>query len=406
MTLRSFRHRLATLLAVCVLSFLALPASAQSQFEPVIKVNDSGISAYEIEQRIRLLQVLGAPGNLEEEARERLIDERLQVQEALRTGQTFTPEAIEDGVAEFAGRANTDPDTFLAVLARGGVAAESFVDFVEAGVLWRNYVQRVIAPAIARQVEDDEIDDAIARIGTTGSVRVLLSEIIMPARNAQERAQAEARAARLKSVNGIQAFAAAARQYSASSSRGRGGRLDWLPLENLPPPVRVQILKLSPGGVTDPLRLPNAVAVFQVRGLEETPAAANDIAEVDYARFIVPGGPAEAARVADRIDTCDDLYGEARRLPEEYLARRTVAPSQVPGDIARELERLDPGEVSTRLRQGEAGVLVMLCSRNAVAADEVDRNAIRSQVVNQRVSALAQARLDELRVEAEILYLE
>lgn len=405
-TPRFLRHPVAMLLAACALCATVPAAVAQSPFEPAIRVNDKLISGYEIDQRLLLLKTLGAPGDLEEEARDRLIDERLQVQEAERQGLTVTAEEIEAGVAEFAGRANTDPDTFLAVLSQAGVATDSFVDFVEAGVLWRKYVQGTIAPNIARATDDRAVDEALARIGRTGSVRVLLSEIILPARSPQERAEAEARAAQLTRINGTQAFSAAARQVSASASRGRGGRLDWIPLENLPPPVRAQLLRLPVGGVTDPLRIPNAVAVFQLRALEELPAAQAEIAQVDYARFIVPGGPAEAQRVANRIDTCDDLYGEAQGLPEEYLARQTVAPSQIPASIARELDRLDPGETSIRLQQGEAGVLVMLCSRTSAAAAELDRGAVRGQLVNERVSAAAEARLDELRSEAEIVFLE
>ncbi len=401
----SFLLSIMALLVTGALAMSAAPATAQGQFEPVIRVNDKAITPYEIEQRILMLRALGAPGNLDEEARDRLIDERLQVQAANALGISVTPEGLEEGVAEFAGRTNTTPENFLATLAARGVAAESFVDFVEAGLLWREVVR--VRFRSRAQISEEDVDRAVALSGQQGGARVLLSEIILPARNAQELAAAEARAAQITQINGFEAFAAAARNFSASSSRPRGGRIDWLPLGNLPPPLRTQFLTLPPGGITDPFRLPNAIAIFQLRALEELPPEQAEVVAVDYARFLIPDGDAEdAARVVAQLDTCDDLYGIARNLPEEYLTRDVLPPAEIPADIARELETLDDNEVSTRLTSGNARVVLMLCGRtNAVSAD-LDRTQIRAQLLNQRLGGFAEAYLAELRADAVIVEFE
>lgn len=388
-----------------ILALVAPGALAQGRFEPALRVNDSLITAYELDQRALLLRALGAPGDLREEARARLIDERLQVQEARRLGIEVTEEGLEAGVAEFAARANAEPDQFLAVLARNGVAAESFVDFVEAGLLWREVARRRFLPEA--QVTEDDVDRAVALAGREGGARVLLSEIILPARNPAEAAASEARAAELTRINGLQAFSAAARSVSVSPSRARGGRLDWLPITRLPPPVRAQVLTLPPGGVTDPVRVPNAIAVFQLRALEDLAPADPEIQSVDYAEYLIPGGgPAEARAVAERIDTCDDLYGVARDLPEEYLRREVRPLPEVPADVRGELARLDANETSTAIRRGGAQVLLMLCGRTAVTEGEVDRGEIRRQLVNQRVESYASGYLAELRADAVIVDLQ
>ena len=383
---------------------LAAPGalSAQSQFDPAIRVNDKFISAHDLEQRRRLLSVLGAPGDLTEEARNRLIDERLQVQAAESFGLEITEDGLRAGIAEFAGRANTTPNEFLAVLARNGVEAETFSDFVEAGILWREVARSRFAPR-ARVTEAD-VDRAVALTGSEGGARVLLSEIILPARNPEETANSEAQAARLSGINGFEAFAAAARQISVSQTRPRGGRLDWLPLTRLPPALRGEILTLPPGGISTPVRIPNAIAVFQLRALQDAPLARPEVTAIEYAEYRIPGGSqADARRVAGRIDTCDDLYGEAHGEPEDRLVRETRPVAEIPSDVAAELARLDDNEASTAIRRGDVQLLLMLCGRVNEISAEADRGQIRRQLLNQRVESFADGFLAELRADAIIV---
>lgn len=377
-------------------------AAAQNRFSPVIRVNDKVITPFELEQRQLLLRALGAPGDLAEEARDRLIEERLQVQAAESLGISVTEEGVQTGIAEFAGRANTTPENFIATLARNGVSAEHFADFVTAGLLWREVVRSRFASRA--QVSEEEVDRAVALAGREGGARVLLSEIILPARNPQEAARSEALAQRLTNINGTQAFAAAARQYSASPSRGRGGQIDWLPIGRLPPAIRGQLLTLPPGGVTDPVRIPNAIGLFQLRALEEVPATAPEVISLDYAEFRIPGGsPSDARVIAGEIDTCDDLYGVAHKLPEDRLLRETRTVAEIPADVRQALDRLDANETDTSLRRGDVQLLVMLCGRTTAANEEVDRSAVRRQLLNQRLESYAAGYLAELLADAVIV---
>ncbi|MBO6625756.1 MAG: SurA N-terminal domain-containing protein, partial [Roseicyclus sp.] len=71
----------------------------QSPFTAAITVNDRAVTYYEIEQRRRFLEVLNAPGDLEETAREDLVNERLQAQAGERLGLTASAEEVEEGMA-------------------------------------------------------------------------------------------------------------------------------------------------------------------------------------------------------------------------------------------------------------------------------------------------------------------
>ena len=339
----------------------ATPVAAQSPFSPVARVNDRIVTGYELEQRILLNRLLRAPGNIEELSLEQLIDDRLRLDAAQAGGITIADEQVEVGMEEFAGRAQLSSEEFVRQIGLGGVEETTFRDFVEAGLAWREVVRTRFLPRV--QISEAEIDRAISLASGPGGVRVLISEIILPADTPANAARAEALAARLSQINTLPAFAAAARANSASPSRGRGGRLDWLPLTNLPPVLRAQILTLKPGEVSDPIPIPNAIALFQMRAIEEIEAPETDIVAIEYASFLIPGGQsasaqAEAAKVRDRVDSCDDLYGVAKGLPEERLERTALPVDEIPGDVALELARLDEGESSTALTRANGETLV------------------------------------------------
>jgi peptidyl-prolyl cis-trans isomerase SurA len=57
-------------------------ARAQSPFAVAARVNDDIVTNYEIQQRQRFLSLLNAPGEVVAQARETLVNERLQVQAA------------------------------------------------------------------------------------------------------------------------------------------------------------------------------------------------------------------------------------------------------------------------------------------------------------------------------------
>jgi peptidyl-prolyl cis-trans isomerase SurA len=387
------------------------PATAQGNlFAPVARVNDKVVTQYELDQRIRFYELLRAPGDLQQQSMDRLIEERLQSDAAKQQGVTVDEEQLRAGMEEFAGRANLSVEDFIKALNQRGVEVETFQDFVKAGLLWRGVVRGRFGPRA--QVSETEIDRALALSSNTGGgVRVLLSEIFLPADTPARQAEANRRATEISRITTVPAFAAAARKYSAAPSRGQGGRQDWIELGNLPPAIRGQILALAPGQVTTPIPVPNAIALFQLRALEETGAPEAEAVSVDFARYFIPGGRSEAAltqaaRLAAEIDTCDDLYGIAKDQPAERLLRDVLPVSEIQGDIALELAKLDANEVSTDLTTGDGQALVflMLCGRTLQINEDVNREAVRENLINQRVASYASGYLSELKADAVIQY--
>ena len=409
----SMTRRIAPIFAAIVLA-LPMSATAQNMFAPAVTINDTVITNYELRQRETLLTALRTPGDIQELALERLINERLQLAAAKRAGISITPDQVEAGIAEFAGRANLEPEQFLATLTSAGVAPESFRDFVTAGLAWRDHVRAKFGPKA--QISDGEITNAIANTDTQpgdfSTARVLISELFLPADNPQVIAESEAIATRVKRITTLDGFAAAAREYSIGLSAPRGGRVEtWVPLSNLPAPITQSFLTMNVGEVSDPFPLENAVVMFQLRALQEVPAEATEITSIDYAAYYIPGGNSEKAHDAARklrakVDVCDDLFGIAKNQPPEVLDRNSLPVSEIPQDVAIELAKLDVGESSTALTRadGQTLVFLMLCSRETGASAETSREVVQQRLFNQRLTSLAEGYLSELKADAIITF--
>ncbi|TLP64467.1 peptidylprolyl isomerase [Parasedimentitalea maritima] len=387
---------------------LPLPVAAQGLFSPAVTVNEDVITYFELEQRAQFMRLLGTSGDPNEQAREELIKDRLKRATVTEAGISISEEDVLAGMTELAGRANLSLEEFTKVLGQNGVAPETLRDYTSAGLVWRDYVgSRFLSRA---RPSEAEIDRAMGRAGT-GGVQVLLSEVIIPI-NEQNVAQVEEIAEQISQLKSYSAFSSAATQYSASDSRNNQGQLPWMNLSNLPPQLQEVVLGLDTGEITAPMPLQGAVALFQMRGIREITGSAPRYAAIEYASYFIAGGRtpeamSAAQKIVNQIDTCDDLYGIAKDQDPSVLDRQALAPSEIPQDIALELAKLDPGEISTVLTRnnGQTLMLLMMCGRTADlgAGESESREGVANALTQQRLGAFADSFVEQLRADAEIV---
>jgi peptidyl-prolyl cis-trans isomerase SurA len=279
------------------------------------------------------------------------------------------------------------------------VQPETFRDFVEAGLVWREVVRGKYGPGLS--ISDAAIDRARASFAPTASLMYRLSVIELPATGAgREAALAEAQALRLKLRAGAD-FATLARANSKAASATRGGAMDWVKLADLPTDAGLAVRKLQPGGLSDLVVLDDKVQIYRLEEQKQdvlTPKTQ----VVDYAELLIPDDPKSIANARANVDTCNDLYGLAKGLPADRLTRQTLPISQVPKSVAGPLSMLDAGESSTALTRGGYRVFLMLCRRGPAENELPSRDETRLQLTNQKLGTLAQIYLEELRSEAII----
>ena len=403
MITRPAPYRLTALICVTILYLMPLSA-ALAQFSPIRIVNERAISQYEYDQRLLFMRLLRQPGDLEAEAIKGLTDDRLRQFAAEQAGIVLTPEALKAGMEEFASRANLSGDEFIKAINQGGVDAETYRDFVQSGLVWRDLVRAKFGQRV--QVSEAAVDRALTNFKPTVAITVLTSEIVIPATGAG-RSSALALARRLSAdLTSGGDFAAAARANSSGPTAGSGGGVDWKRLSEFAPDAAVAVRALKAGQVSSPVVLDDSVVIYLLREQAQEEIGTTGATVVDYAEYLIPNDgtvAATAAKIRSQTDSCDDLYTIARGQPVDRLRRQSLPQGQLPTDVAGAIALLDAGESSTSITRGGARVYLMLCRRGAALEDLPSRDEIRLQLINQQLGTLAEIYLEELRSEAIIV---
>jgi peptidyl-prolyl cis-trans isomerase SurA len=273
--------RLLGAILACALAALTGSAGAQTPnpFAPAFTVNASVITFYDIDQRALLLQALGARGDLRALAIEQLTEDRVKVQAAEALGIELPEGALFAGVEEFAAQRGLTIDDVFEILAARGIDRQTMDDFVEAGLLWREVVQSRFAQRA--QPSEEDLDIAFDLEGSRPVEVVALREIALPFQERGEAATLELAEQLSRDLARGGDFSAAAARYSRSDTARNGGRMDPMPVMQLPLAVRSQILLLPPGGVTAPIPISGGVAILKLDAIREEAPSASPSAEAD-----------------------------------------------------------------------------------------------------------------------------
>ena len=391
------------LAALVLIGSLQSAAQAQGLFDPVISVNRAAITAYELEQREQFLEILQRSSGMAQRARDDLIEDRLKMAAADRSGIKLSRAQLLSAMDEFAANANLELEQLLETLAQSGVDEQTYRDFIMVGVTWRELIRARFAARSAPS--EAEIDRALASAAAQGGVKVLLTEIVLPAGSAEELNSARQTAERLGRISSTADFSEQARRLSVAQSGVNGGRLEWANMSDLPDGLRPIISGLRPGQITTPLEVPNAVVLFQLRDVAETTAQSPEISAIEYAHL---KGPADAVKAATQMaDTCDDFYGAAKDDPSLTLTIRSESPDQMSQALSLRLMGLDKNEfddMPAAAAAGDHAEIVMLCARVYAALEDVSRGQVADNLRSARISSLADGFLAELRASADIVY--
>lgn len=387
---------------------LTAPATAQNQFSAAIRVNDRVVTKHDVSQRIFLLRAFGTTGDLQTIAENQLIDDKLRLQAASAAGITATDEEIEAGVNEFAQRGGLSGEQLYVYIRQRGADRESMQDFVRAGLAWRTLVQARFGPRSA--VTEAEIDTALSLQSGRDAQEILFSEIRIQVRPNNEAAAQELADRLSNDIKSEGAFASAARRYSSGPSRGRSGRLDWVPVASIPPQLAGQIMALEPGEVTAPVPLGGSIGLFQLRGVrparDQSEAGPVSLTYVSVNVPLSDKAEREATDLINDVDNCLDLRAQSKRFKvEPSFTDHVEEAANLPGAVAVELANLDPNEASYYSNSAGGVTVLMLCSRLR-ELPEGARDNIRNALFQQRISGFGASFLQELKGDAEIIYVE
>ena len=380
---------------------------AENKFDPVIIVNETIISKFELSQRIMLLNILQLGGDIKKKASDELINAKLINELAQNNNVSISEEKVQEGIRELAQQFNLSIESFLLEVSKIELATETIRMFVKDRILLTELVQYKFANRAS--IGDDEIDSFI--INGSASLEINLLEIVLPF-DYSNRNEVYNLALRLKNKNseGI-TFEALAKKYSKSDSSINGGNIGWISIDQLPPDLGSLFLTSDVNTLIGPKVFDNVIILYKLANVREVPLFKNTKVIIDYVELNLSKNSeinlSSALQIFEDNNNCLNLQFELERYPtlKGQLIRNTIEELKISKKIYEKIKTLDIGE-NAILKGGnlsESPILIMLCSRQQEISKN-DREIARQYLFSKRLVSLADGFIADLKAEAKIVY--
>jgi peptidyl-prolyl cis-trans isomerase SurA len=145
-------------LAAAMLVAAATTTSAVAQ-NVVVMVNGEPITALDIEQRSKFIQMTTQKTSPRQEIIDELIDEKLKVREGKRWGIEVSDSEVETSFSGMAGRMRLNSEQLTQNLAKSGVNASTLKTRIKADLTWQNLVRGRFQSSL--QLTDKEVLSAM-----------------------------------------------------------------------------------------------------------------------------------------------------------------------------------------------------------------------------------------------------
>jgi peptidyl-prolyl cis-trans isomerase SurA len=388
-------------------------------------VNGTIITGTDVDQRVALILAAneGEP-SAEELQRLRLqvfrnlIDETLQIQEAKALEMEVTPQEVEESYTRLAAeRFNRSVEALDSYLVSVGSSPASLKRQIEGEMAWNNLLRRNVMPFV--QVSSSEVNELYERVqASRGTAEYRIGEIYLSATPATRAAVAQNAQRIVEQLRQGGSFVAYARQFSEASTAAVGGDLGWIRLEQLQnPQLEAAARDLQPGQLVGPVEIPGGFSILYLIDRRQIGMADPRDAVVSLKQISIefPEGISEEdarARVGafqeaiSQINGCGDADAKAAAFGAAIVGN-DVAVRSLPDALQATMLQLNVGQSTPPFGSLEEGVRVlMLCGRDDPTPEAAgpDREAILSQIEDDRINKRAQRYLRDLRRDAVIDY--
>lgn len=389
------------------------------------KVNGTIITGSEVDERVALIinanEATPSPEELQRlrlQVFRNLIDETLQIQEATAQEMAITPQEVDESYNRLATeRFNRSPEALGQYLASVGSSAESLKRQIEGELAQNNLLRRNVAPFV--QVSAGEVNEMVTRLEQSrGTQEFRIGEIYLSATPTTRQAVAENARRIVEQLREGGSFLAYARQFSEASTAAVGGDLGWIRLEQLQnPQLEAAARELSPGQLVGPVEIPGGFSILYLIDKRQIGMADPRDAVVSLKQIAIdfPQGISEEdarARVASfqqmvqQINGCGEADAKAGAFGAQVVSN-DIAIRSLPESLQNAMLQLNVGQSTPPFGSLEEGVRVLLvCGRDdpAPEASAPDREAILSQIEDERIQKRWQRYLRDLRRDAVIDY--
>ena len=390
---------LSVLIIAAPLSAQAATPSSQpgSRVGIAATVNDDVVTLVDLDSRVKLY-LGGNPrkpspeelSRLQKEVLERLIDEKLQMQEAKALSIEIPDEQIAQGFAEIARQNQTSAEEFRDRLQDAGVRLDTLRDQIRAEIAWSQVVRRKLRPQI--NVSEQEIDNAMQqRNRSAGKTEYHLAEIFLTTNESNAESVTKEANDIYEALKKGARFSEIARARSQNPGANQGGDIGWLNSDQVDPALRSHLANMQTGQVSPPIKTEKGIYILFLRDQRQggiptdtaAPQAAQPAPVVDSEpvlalkqltipvaatepQTVLAAKMARAQALASEVKGCDALDA----IASEFNTQTAGGPqkmSTLPAPIAAVMQGLEDGALSKPIRTTNGVSVFMICSRTAPA---------------------------------------
>ncbi len=412
-----FSRFIAPCVMAATLAFSAFHHSAQAQLidRVVAVVNDEAISFRDLDARLRLALVSSNIPDTQD-ARKRIlpqvlrkmIDERLQLQEAQKQNISLSNADIDNAVAMIEQQNGMPRGVLLPSLARQGIDPARVREQIKADMTWIRLVSRMAASQI--KIGEEEVNDRLQSISERqGQREVRAAEIYLPVENPEH--EAEARALGEKLLEGLRSgtpFSALARQFSRAPTSANGGLLGWVSPGMVDDEVSAILERLERGQTSELVRTSTGFVILTVL---ETRIVGQSVdpenSSVTLSRMVLPTPPGappkaelmeRAVKLTQGTPNCaafDALGAKAG------AAVNRIGPTRL-GELPTEMKRIVTGlrvnQVSAPIDSKEGIIVTMVCDfQESLVVTPPTAEQVRRQIEEERRDMLGRRYIRNLR---------
>ena len=420
MKLNRASFSIVTILTVAFAIFAGTPARAVDDIQRIIAVvNEAIVSDYDISERVGL--IMATTGNVSSEDQfeqlrsnvlEMLIDEQLQLQEAVEKELPVDFKQVEQRYAQLAASNNVSVKQFDASLEQMGASKVSILVQMNAALAWDEVVDSQLRPFLA--VSEAEVNSYQDRMNTNkGEPEYRLAEIFLGVRSLDRETETLQTAERLvEQIRAGATFTEVARQFSETPTGAAGGDMGWMLGEQIDPTIRSEIVGSSEGDLVGPIKSSGGYAIYMLIDKRRVMMSDLDETKLKLEQIIVPINGRDPAELAvaihadtGRISRCKDVASFASMVgARDYGSLGELKLGDLPNELKAIIENVEVGYASKPIQMGGDMRVMVVCSRTDPEIYMPSFEEIEDFLTNQRLSMMARRYMRDLRRDAIIDY--
>lgn len=384
----------------------------------VATVNDQIITGFDLRQRMLMIIAMSEVEptaedlpQIEREALDGLIDDRLKAQEIARYPDLKVTDAeVMEEIGAMAAELRTTGDAYLNILGQVGIRPEAVREQVRVSIGWRRLVGGRFASRA--RVSKAQVDQAVRQFEeAAGKRQYLIGEIYLEAAQTQGGMQGAVNGAQQLIRQMIQGapFQAVAQQFSDAPSAVRGGDAGWVVEGTLHPALQQALDNLEVGQLSNPIVVDGGVYIVYMR--DKRQGSATQLVTLRQIMVELPeNAPADAVAAAgQRLEalrpglTCDNML--TRATSESGLLGTDLGEGDVQSVIPQFQEAIAgaaDGSIVGPVRTQLGLHLVGVCGRRVGAASLPSRADVENRLQRSQLAMLERRYIRDLRADALI----